>query len=139
MMYVTTRNSNDRFIDDFFRDPFWSTGSEIGSVMRTDVKEKDHDYVMTMELPGVSKDDIKIDLKDGYLTVSAAKSSSKDDRDGKYIRKERFEGSFRRSFYVGDYATEENVKASFKDGVLILEIPKEPEPIPEQPKRITIQ
>ena len=139
MMYVT-RKDNNRFADDFFRGPFWGSGIETGSAMRTDVKEKEGSYVMTMELPGVSKDDIKIDLKDGYITITATMTSSKNNaEEGKYIRKERFEGSCKRSFYVGDYVTEDKVKASFKDGVLTLEIPKEPEPVPEEPKSISIQ
>ena len=140
-MYLTTRNSNDRFIEDFFRTPFWGSTDDSGSsrLMRTDVKEKEHGYTLSMELPGVAKEDIKVELKEGYLTVSATRSTTKETMDsGKYIRKERFEGSCKRTFYVGDYASEENIKASYADGILTLEIPKEPEPIPEEPKTITI-
>lgn len=133
-MYVT--RNNDRFIDDFFRDPFWGSSSGVGSTMKTDVKEKNNEYVMSMELPGYSKEDIKIELKDEYLTITATRNASKEE--GKYIRKERFEGTCKRSFYVGDYATEENIKASYTDGVLVLEIPKEPEHLPEEPKSIKI-
>lgn len=142
-MYLTTRNSNDRFIDEFFKSPFWNSTddsfSSAAKMMRTDVKENDIGYVMTMELPGCKKEDIGVELNDGYLTVSASRSSSKEDTsEGKYIRKERFEGSCKRSFYVGDYPSEANVSASYNDGILTLEIPKQPEPIPEEPKKISI-
>ena len=142
-MYITKRDNSNRIIDEFFRDPFWggsfeqSTGS--GKIMKTDVKEKADRYTLSMELPGIAKEDIKVELKEGYLTVTATKSASKEDsEEGKYIRKERFEGSCKRTFYVGDYASDENVTASYTDGVLFLDIPKQPEPMPEQPKMITI-
>ena len=140
-MYLTKRDN--RFFDDFFKAPFWSN-TESGAntrIMKTDVQETDTEYVIAMDLPGFNKDNIQVELKDGYLTISATKSSSDEEQyeNGKYIRKERFEGSCKRSFYIGEYANEENVKASFNNGVLKLEVPKEPEVLPEPPKRITIQ
>ena len=140
-MYLTTRNSN--VIDDFFKSPFWNSTDDSFSgaakMMRTDVKENEVGYVLSMELPGCRKEDINIELNEGYLTVSASRSSSKEDTtEGKYIRKERFEGSCKRSFYVGDYPSESNVSASYNDGILVLEIPKQPEPMPEEPRKISI-
>lgn len=141
-MYLTTRNSSDRFIDDFFKSPFWNSTDDSFSgsakIMKADVRESETGYTLSMELPGFKKEDIGIELNEGYLTISATRSSSKEDGTGKYIRKERFEGSCKRSFYVGDYPNEENVKASYTDGILTLEIPKQPEPVPEEPKKITI-
>ena len=140
-MYLTTRNSN--VIDDFFKSPFWNSTDDSFSgaakMMRTDVKENEVGYVLSMELPGCRKEDINIELNEGYLTVSASRSSAKEDTtEGKYIRKERFEGSCKRSFYVGDYPSESNVSASYNDGILVLEIPKQPEPMPEEPRKISI-
>lgn len=142
-MYLTKRENNNGFFDDFFRSPFWGNTVEqvngTSRIMRTDVKENDDGFVLNMELPGCSKEDIKVELNEGYLTVTATKSTTNEESEqGKFIRKERFEGSCKRSFYVGDYANEENIKASYNDGVLKLEIPKQPEPAVEQPKMITI-
>lgn len=139
-MYLTKKEN--RFFDDFFKAPFWSN-TESGSntrIMKTDVQETDTEFIICMDLPGFNKENIQVELNDGYMTVSASKSSSEEEQyeNGKYIRKERFEGSCKRSFYIGDYANEENIKAGFNNGVLKLEIPKEPEVIPEPPKRITI-
>ena len=93
-----------------------------------------------MELPGCAKEDIQLELKEGYLTVTAKKVTSREENDenGRFIRKERFEGSAKRSFFVGDFANEENIKASYTDGVLEIVIPKAPIPEPEQPKLIAI-
>ena len=140
-MYLTRREN--KFFDDFFKAPFWSN-ADVGAntkIMKTDVQETDEGYIINMDLPGFNKENIQVDLKDGYLTISASKVSSEEEQDpnGKYIRKERFEGSCKRSFYIGEYANEENIKAAYNNGVLKLEIPKEPEVVPEPPKRIQIQ
>ncbi len=138
-MYLARRDS---FWDDFFKNPFSGAVDQVNSsrLMKTDVREKDNNFEVFMDLPGVPKEDIQIELKDGYLTVSAKKTavSEEQSNDGKFIRKERFEGSAKRSFYVGEYANEQNISASYSDGVLKIIIPKEPEIIPEQPKLITI-
>lgn len=141
-MYLTTRRDN-RFFDDFFKAPFWSN-ADIGAnakIMKTDVMETENGFVINMDLPGFDKENISVDLKEGYLTVSASKIASDEQKDetGKFIRKERFEGSCKRTFFVGEYANEENIKASFNNGVLRLDIPKEPEVLPEPPKKITIE
>ena len=95
--------------------------------MKTDIQEKDNNYVLDMDLPGYEKEDIKAQLKDGYLTITAQKNTSNDDKDekGNYIRRERYCGKCSRSFYVGDGIKEEDIKANFKNGILQLTFPKE--------------
>ena len=140
-MYLAKRN-NTNFFDDFFKSPFLGAVEQVGGsrLMKTDVKEVEDAFEIIMDLPGVEKEDIQIELKDGYLTVSASKTTqfSESGENCRYIRKERFEGSAKRSFFVGDFANEDNIRASYNNGVLKLTIPKEPEPEPEQPKRISI-
>ena len=109
--------------------------------MKTDIHEKDGNYMIAMELPGYAKEDIKADLKDGYLTITAHKNETKEEKDakGKCIHKERYTGTCNRSFYVGDEISQEDIKAAFKDGVLHLTFPKEVQRQEEQPKLITIE
>lgn len=110
--------------------------------MRTDVKDTDQGYEVTMNLPGVKKEDVKAELKDGYLTISASSNNSKDEKDdnGKYIRRERYTGSCSRSFYVGDQVTEADIKAKFENGTLTMMIPKKEEkPAVEDKKYIAIE
>ncbi len=110
-------------------------GKRAAQVMKTDVQEHDDKYELDIDLPGFKKDEIKLTLENGYLTVSAAKGLDKDEKDkkGKIIRQERYAGAMQRSFYVGDAVKQEDVKAKFEDGVLRLSIPKkEPEKIPEK-------
>ncbi len=140
-MYLAKRNYD--IFDEFFKSPFFSQPSEPATnsrLMKTDVQERKGDYLIDMELPGVAKEDITAELKDGYLTVTAKKSAlkSEEDEETKYIRKERFEGVCKRSFYVGEYLNQDDIKAEYKDGILRLLVPKEPEPIPEEPKLISI-
>ena len=130
--------SND-FMDDFFGVPRITGfgGSrfdrEFSRMMTTDVKETDTGYQLDMNLPGFAKDDIKAELRDGYLTIKAESNTSNDEKDenGNYIRRERYTGSCSRSFYVGDTVTQEDIHAAFKDGVLSLNIPKK-EAIPQK-------
>ena len=110
-------------------------GKRAAQVMKTDVQEHDDKYELDIDLPGFKKDEIKLTLENGYLTVSAAKGLDKDEKDkkGKIIRQERYAGAMQRSFYVGDAVKQEDVKAKFEDGVLRLSIPKkDPEKIPEK-------
>lgn len=127
-MLATYRNN---IFDDLFNTPFF-TRSEA-NMMKTDIKEHDGGYELTVDLPGVKKDDIKAELNDGYLTITAENNSSKDEKDekGKYICRERYSGSYSRSFYVGDSVTEEDIKAKFENGTLTLDIPKK-EALPEK-------
>lgn len=144
-MKLVPRNNNlgfslfDNMFDDMFRDPFF-TNSNTTKVMRTDIQEKDNNYVIEMDLPGYDKEDVKAQLKDGYLTISAEKNTSKDEKDekGNYIRRERYSGKCSRSFYVGENVKEEDIKASFKNGILELTFPKEIEKKQEDIKYITI-
>ena len=115
---------------DFDRD-FWGKknplyGKKAKNIMKTDIREHDTGYELDVDLPGFKKDEINIELENGYLTISAAKGLDKDEQDkkGKYIRKERYAGTMQRSFYVGDAVTQEDVKAKFEDGILKLSLPK---------------
>ncbi len=130
--------SND-FMDDLFSVPRVTGfgGSrfdrDFSRMMTTDVKETDNAYQLDMNLPGFAKEDIKAELKDGYLTINAESNSSNDEKDddGNFIRRERYTGSCSRSFYVGDGVTQDDIHAAFKDGVLSLTVPKK-EAIPEK-------
>ena len=93
--------------------------------MKTDIKETDDLYILDVDLPGYQKEDIKVDVTDGYLTIHAKTSNEiNDEQKGKYVRRERFTGECTRSFYVGEDIKDEEIKASFKNGILNLEIPK---------------
>ena len=110
-------------------------GRHADRLMKTDVKEEDNQYEVSVDLPGFAKEDINLELNDGYLTISASKNmnNDKNDKKGRLIRQERYSGSMQRSFYVGDQITEEDVKAAFHHGVLTLTIPKkEQEKLPEK-------
>ncbi|MBQ2082016.1 MAG: Hsp20/alpha crystallin family protein [Lachnospiraceae bacterium] len=110
-------------------------GKNAAHVMKTDVREHDGGYEVDIDLPGFKKDEIKLALENGYLSVSAAKALNNDEKDkkGKVIRQERYSGSMQRSFYVGEDVTEEDIKAKFEDGVLKLTVPKkEKEAVPEK-------
>ena len=104
-------------------------GDRSGRLMKTDVREKEGQYDMDIDLPGFKKEDIKVELHDGYLQVSAVKGLNEEEKDekGKLIRQERYSGSMQRSFYVGDSIKQEDVKAKFEQGVLKLSFPKEGE------------
>ena len=131
-------SNKEKFFDDFFDAPFKSSFKSLPSnnLMRTDVRETEDGFNLEIDLPGYSKDEVKGEIRDGYLTISAFKSSEKEEKaeDGKYIRRERFSGNCSRSFYVGEDVTETDIKAKFTDGVLNLEIPKK-EPVPKIPEK----
>ena len=116
-------------------------GKHADRLMKTDVHEHDDHYEVDIDLPGFSKDEINLELKEGYLTVSAAKGVDKDktDRKGKIIRQERYAGAMQRSFFVGEHLTEEDIKASFKNGVLSLDVAKKDQPKLPEKKTITIE
>lgn len=100
-------------------------GKRARNLMKTDVKETDNSYELEVDLPGFKKDEVKLQLSDGYLTISAEKGLDKDEeKHGRLIRQERYEGAMQRSFYVGDGLTEDDVKASFANGVLKISPPK---------------
>ena len=132
----------ENLLDDFFGEPFGGYDYSESGLMTTDVKDTDKGYEVTMNMPGVKKEDVKAELKDGYLTVSAETNTKKDEKaeDGKYIRRERYSGSCSRSFYVGDGVKQEDIKAKFEDGTLKLFGPKEAaKPAVEQKKYISIE
>ena len=95
--------------------------------MKTDVRETEGTYELDVDLPGFTKDEVNVELKNGYLTIQAAKGLDKDqtDKKGKYIRQERCAGACSRTFYVGDGVEPEDVTAKFENGILQLSIPKE--------------
>ena len=97
-------------------------GKHAKNMMKTDVKEKDNGYEVAIDLPGFKKDELHLELNDGYLTISAEKGLDKDEKDknDKYIRRERYAGSMSRSFYV-----EEDIHATYENGILTLDVPKE--------------
>ena len=112
------------------------------SLMRTDIKETDAGYELTIDLPGFKKDDVQADLKDGYLTIAAQTQSESEDKDekGTNVRKERFSGKCSRTLYVGDDIEEDDIKAKFEDGVLRIAVPKKQEqPKLEEKKSIAIE
>lgn len=117
--------------------------TEAGNLMKTDIKEHENGFELDISLPGYKKEDIQAELKDGYLTISARTSQNKEEKDektGRYIRRERYSGSCSRSFYVGDAVTQEDIKAKFEDGTLKLMVPKkEAKPAVEEKKYIAIE
>lgn len=120
------------------KDPLY--GKHAKNMMKTDVKETEKGYEVAVDLPGFKKDEIKMELENGYLTISAAKGLDKDETDketGKYIRRERYAGNLSRSFYIGD-VKQEDVKAVFKNGILSISVPKEDKKAKEEKKYITI-
>ncbi len=151
---ILRENLFDDFFDDVFDFPAWNEkemrkaekklyGRRAAKMMKTDVREHDDHYEVDIDLPGFKKDDLSIELKDGYLTVSAAKGLGKDETEkktGKFIRRERYVGSMSRSFYVGEDVRQEDVRAKYKNGVLRLSVPKtEQKPPMEEANCITIE
>lgn len=134
MKFYPTMNT---VFDDLFYDPFMSRS---GNNMRTDIIEKENEYELSMELPGFNKEDIRMELKDGYLMISANKNTDNDvkDDEGHIIRRERYQGSCSRSFYVGDMK-EDDIKASFNNGELKVSLPKTGIKKAEEKKYIEIQ
>ena len=133
---------DDFFGNDFGMFPMWNGrdplyGKHAKNLMKTDVRETDDTYEVDVDLPGFKKDEIQVDLKDGYLTISAAKGLDKDETDkkGKYIRQERYVGTCSRSFYVGDVEPKD-ISAKYEDGILKLSMPKHVKK--ELPKSTTI-
>ena len=135
------RDFDHEFERDFDQTERKLYGKHADRLMKTDVHEHDDHYEVDIDLPGFSKDEINLELKDGYLTISAAKGLDKDEttKKGKLIRQERYAGAMQRSFYVGDNLTEEDIKASFKHGVLNLTVAKKEQPKLPEKKTIAIE
>ncbi len=127
---------SENLFDDFFDNGFAMLpamnasnalyGKHAHNIMKTDVRETDNSYELDIDLPGFKKDEIKLDLKDGYLTISASKGLDKDEKDkkGRYIRQERYAGACSRSFYVGEGVEAKDFAAKFEDGILKISMPK---------------
>ena len=117
-------------------------GKHAKNLMKTDVRETEDSYEVDIDLPGFEKDEVNAQLNDGYITISAAKSLDKDKKDkksGKYIRRERYEGSLSRSFYVGEDITQDEISAKFENGILQLKIPKKDQKALESKNCIMIE
>lgn len=101
-------------------------GKQAANIMQTDIKETEHNYEVSMNLPGFQKDEIHAELKDGYLVIHAEKNVNNDEKnkEGRYIRRERYTGNMSRSFYIGKEITQDEIHAKFKNGILVLDIPK---------------
>ena len=135
----------DRFFDDSLEKEFFGThnplyGKHAKNLMKTDVKDVNDHYEVAVDLPGFQKDEVNVELENGYLTISAAKGLDKDQKDdeGHYIRQERYSGSCSRSLYVGDIQPED-IHAKYEDGILKLTLPKADQKAMEHQNRIAIQ
>ncbi len=126
MMMIPRRRNEFDWLADMFKDPFF-TGDE-SKIMKTDIQEKKDKYLIDIDLPGYEKENIQLEIEDGYLTVHANINSNKEEKEeGKFVRKERYVGSCSRSFYVGEEIESQDIKASFKNGTLQIEVPKKEE------------
>lgn len=133
MMMVPRRNDFD-LIGDLFDDSFFHKNES--KLMKTDIKELDDKYVIDVDLPGYNKEDIKISVENGYLVINASTNEEKNEEEkGKVIKKERYYGQCSRSFYISDDLTVEDIKASYKNGTLSLEVPKKDEQEKETEKQ----
>ena len=138
-------NLFDEFFDDSFdrtffggRNPLY--GKREKNLMKTDVREVENHYEVDIDFPGFKKDEVNVELQDGYLTVSASKGLDKDqkDKEGRYIRQERYSGTCSRTFYVGDLK-KEDISAKYEDGILRLTLPKAEEKALPANNRIMIE
>ena len=138
----------ENLFDDFFNDftrpakSLMRYNTPASSVMKTDIKETATGYELDIDLPGYKKSDVQAELKDGYLTISASttKDDSEKNKDGQYIRRERYYGACSRSFYVGDAVTQDDIRAKFEDGILKISVPKkEPKQEVEESRYIAIE
>ena len=129
------------FEKDFFggKNPLY--GKNAKNMMKTDVRETENGYELDIDLPGFKKDELHLELNDGYLTISAEKGLDKDEKDknDKYIRRERYAGSMSRSFYVGENMKEEDIHAKYENGILTLDVPKEQKKAVPEKRYIAIE
>ena len=136
-------NLFDDLLDDFAKETKRAAQNivSVTGVMKTDIKEKDDCFELMIDLPGFAKEDVKAELKEGYLNISAERNSSDEEKDeeGRFIRRERYSGTCSRSFYVGDDLKQEDIKAKFENGILTVIVPKKPEePEEDEPQYISI-
>ena len=116
-------------------------GKNAKKLMKTDVKETQDGYVVDIDLPGFKKEEIQMQLENGYLTVNASKGLDREEKneDGRYVRRERYAGSMSRSFYVGENVTENDIHPRYENGILTFELPKEEKRAVEEKKYIAIE
>ena len=147
-IFRTNSLIDDLFDDDWFNDKEFRNmekklyGHRAKNVMNTDVKEAEDGYELEMDLPGFKKEEVSVELNNGYITIRAAKGLDEDEKEkktGKYIRRERYSGACERSFYVGEEVTQQDIKASFRHGILKLDIPKKEAKKIEQNNFISIE
>ena len=140
-MLLTRRDKVYSLFDELFGNSFFNNTSTAIQHMKTDVEEREGNYVLSIELPGFNKDDIAIELIDGYLSISAKRETSDEEKDeqGRFIKRERAYGSVSRSFYIGTALNKEDIKAAYKDGILTLTVPKEAPKAIEEKKLIAIE
>ena len=135
-MMMLPRRNEFNLLDDIFGDLNYTENK----IMKTDIKEHKDNYSIMVDLPGYNKDDIKISIDDGYLTINATMSKNEEEKEkGRFVRRERYFGECSRSFYVGDNIEVEDIKASFKNGTLNLEIPKKEEKQISEKKYVQIE
>lgn len=135
-MMLMPRKNFDLF-DDFFDDGFFRKEKNL---MKTDIKESENKYTVEIDLPGFNKENINIELKNGYLEISAKVEKNNNEEEEKYLHRERYYGECSRNFYVGDNVKEEDINAEFKNGILKIEIPKKEEiQNQEETKKIEIR
>ncbi len=130
----------ENLFDDWMSFPFRNFNTN--SLMKTDIRETDGSFELDIDMPGFTKEDLKAELKEGYLTISAStnKDNGEKDENGKYIRRERYVGSCSRSFYVGEDIKQDDIKAKFENGILKISVPKkEAQPKVEEDKHIAIE
>lgn len=146
MPSIFSENLFDNFMEDFAFPAFGDMnkalyGKNAASLMKTDVKETDAEYEVDIDLPGFQKDEIKMQLEKGYLTVSAAKGIDRDEKneEGRYVRRERYAGNISRSFYVGEQITAEDIHPRYENGILTFRFPKEDKKQVEQKQFIAIE
>lgn len=140
MPSIFGENLFDDFMEDAFKSPIF--GKREKNLMKTDIRENDHGYELDMDLPGFKKEEITVNLRDGYVTISAERGMERnetDEKTGKFVRQERYTGSCQRSFYVGEGVKQEDMKARFEDGILHLEFPKADQKKVEESHRILIE
>ncbi len=155
MLFPSVKGFNQLVEDDLF-DDLWANfhfesdwfgrknplyGKSAQNMMKTDIRENESSYEVLVDLPGYAKEDIHVKLEKGYMTISAVKEQNEEekDKDGKFIRRERYSGSVSRSFYVGDALTNEEVKAKYENGILQLTVPKKEAKALEQNSYIAIE
>ena len=140
MRLVPNNNWLESLTDEVLKDPFFRKNT-VPAVMKTDIREKEEGYFLNIELPGFRKEDIKMELEDGYLTISAVRAAqeSEEAEMGRLVRQERVSGSCTRTYYIGDEITVEDIRAKYENGELKVFVPKKDPKAVETKKTITIE